>query len=275
MGIIADLHCHSTASDGVDRPARVVERAKAAGLKVLALTDHDSVDGVPEARAKGNELGVEVLTGAELTCYIGKQELNVLAYGIDENSPALVDHCTKFVQARTDRARKIGERLAECGAPLDMDAVVASCDGGVVGRPHIAKALVAAGHVESYQQAFDLYLANGKPGDVPKMMVDPQFIIDVIHEANGLAVLAHPGLWDQFDMLPDLKKMGMDGVEVWHSCHSQADSLRLLDIADRYGLMKTGGSDCHGALGDRKEILGQWGLDTSAWLRVKERLDAR
>ncbi|MBI5154004.1 PHP domain-containing protein, partial [Candidatus Poribacteria bacterium] len=112
MDIYADLHSHSTASDGVDRPARVVERAKLAGLAVLALTDHDSIDGVPEARTAGKRIGVEVVTGSELTCYIEKQELNILGYGLDPASPELADHCRRFVVARIERAREIGRRLS-------------------------------------------------------------------------------------------------------------------------------------------------------------------
>jgi len=272
MGIYADLHCHSTASDGADPPARVVERAAAAGLKVLALTDHDTVDGVPSAIEAGRRLGLEVVCGAELTCYHGGKEVNILAYGIDPASPALAAHCRSFVEARQERARLIGERLAALGVPIDMAAVVASTDGGVVGRPHVAEALVRAGHVASYQEAFDKYLANGQPADVPKMVVDAQFVIDVIHEAGGIAVLAHAGLWNQFHLVAEFVPIGLDGVEVWHSIHSREDSDRLATLADQFGILKTGGSDCHGTKGGREELLGRWGLDRAAWEKVRARL---
>jgi len=272
MTLIADMHCHSTASDGVDSPTRVVERAKAAGLKFLALTDHDTLDGVSEATEAGRRLGIRIIPGTELTCYIGKQELNILAYGVDPASESLAAHCRAFVRARQDRALLIGDKLAALGVPVDMEAVVAGCDGGVVGRPHVAKALVAAGYVSTLQQAFDKYLANGGPADVPKMTVSPEFVIRVIHEAGGIAVIAHPGIWNQYELIKDLRAMGLDGVECWHSGHSEQDSDRLETIADDLGMLKTGGSDCHGKLGERQELLGRWGLDESRWRKVGERL---
>ena len=277
MILHADLHLHSTASDGSGTPARVVERAAALGLKVIALTDHDTLDGLPEARAAGERLGVRVVAGTELTCYRDNKEINILGYGVDPASPALRAHCEAFVAARQARAREIGQKLAALGVPVDMEAVVASTDGGVVGRPHVAKALVAAGHAKDPQEAFDKYLGNGKPADVPKMVVDSQFIIDVIHAAGGIAVLAHPGLWNQFDLVPILKEMGLDGVEVWHSIHTGADRERLHALADAHGLVKTGGSDCHGSGGTRTgtELMGTCGLDEEHWLKVEAAMEGR
>lgn len=265
MSVYADLHSHSTASDGVDPPARVVERAAAAGVRVLALTDHDSIAGLREAAAAGSRLGVRIVAGTELTCYHNNKEVNILAYGVDPRSEKLARHCESFVTARQKRAEIIGQKLARLGVPIDMDAVVASTDGGVVGRPHVAQALVDAGHVATYQEAFDKYLANGKPADVPKMMVDVEFVVSLIHEAGGIAVLAHPGLWNQFDLIPRFKEMGLDGVEVWHSIHTADDSERLARACGQAGLLMTGGSDCHGRVGDRKELIGTCGLDKAHW----------
>ncbi|MBI5155040.1 hypothetical protein HZA57_07365 [Candidatus Poribacteria bacterium] len=155
-----------------------------------------------------------------------------------------------------------------------MDAVVAQCDGGVVGRPHVARALVESGHVADFQEAFDRFLGNGKPADVPKMMVGPEFTIDLIHQAGGIAVLAHPGLWNQFDLIRELVPMGLDGVEVWHTKHSPEEVARLAAIAKEFGLVMSGGSDCHGRLGDRPELLGSCGLDRSGWEVFRARLRA-
>jgi predicted metal-dependent phosphoesterase TrpH len=269
MRYFADLHCHSTASDGVDAPTRVVERAAAAGLKVLSLTDHDTLDGVAEAQAAGEKFGVEIVPGVELTCYQDRKEVNILGYWVDGSEERLAAHCRRFVAARIDRAHQIGARLAELGARIDIDELVANADGGVVGRPHVARALLEAGHVATLQEAFDRFLANGGPADIPKMMVEPRECIEMIHGAGGIAVIAHAGIWNQFDLIPHLASIGLDGVEVWHSAHSREDSDRLEEIADRFGLAKTGGSDCHGKLGERPELLGTCGLEETRWKKLQ------
>ncbi len=269
MRYFADLHCHSTASDGVDAPTRVVERAAAAGLKVLSLTDHDTLDGVAEAQAAGEKFGVEIVPGVELTCYQDRKEVNILGYWVDGSEERLAAHCRRFVAARIDRAHQIGARLAELGARVDIDELVSNADGGVVGRPHVAKALLEAGHVATLQEAFDRFLANGGPADIPKMMVEPRECIEMIHGAGGIAVIAHAGIWNQFDLIPHLASIGLDGVEVWHSAHSREDSDRLEEIADRFGLAKTGGSDCHGKLGERPELLGTCGLEETRWKKLQ------
>jgi 3',5'-nucleoside bisphosphate phosphatase len=272
MTIHADLHSHSTASDGVDAPARVVQRAAAAGLKVLSLTDHDTFDGLAEAQAAAREHGIQLVPGTELTCYHEGKEVNILGYNVDPANPALLEHCRRFVAARIERAHKIGHKLAELGAPIDIPQLIAKADGGVVGRPHVAAALLEAGHVETVKEAFDRFLANGRPADIPKLMIDPKTCIDLIHHAGGFASIAHPGVWNQFDLIPTLAAIGLDAVEVWHSAHTREDSQRLEEIADRFGLAKTGGSDCHGKLGERPELLGTCGLDQTRWNALLRRM---
>lgn len=263
----ADLHCHSTASDGSDPPARVVERAHQVGLKVLALTDHDTVAGVAEAQAAGERLGVRVIAGTELTCYIGKREIHVLGYGIDINSPALLRHCAAFQEARIKRAELIGKRLAEAGAPIDIMKVMADADGGVIGRPHIARALVEAGHVKDFQEAFDRFLGEGKPANVTKMEVTPEQCVAVIRDAGGIAIMAHPALGEQFDLIPLMIAAGCAGIEVWHSSHDAAttDRLQVMALEKNYG--RSGGSDCHGSIKGCEPILGKFGLNHQQWLK--------
>lgn len=273
MPYYADLHCHSTASDGSDAPARVVERAKAAGLKVLALTDHDTTAGVPEAIAAGNNLGVKVLPGTELTCYVEGKEVHVLGYGLDYDNDQLKEHCARFQEARLRRAREIGERLAAHGVPVDMDKVMAEADGGVVGRPHVARALVEAGHVKDFQEAFDLYLAEGKPCAVGKMPVTAQECVKVIKEAGGIAVMAHPYLGPRVKMIPALLQAGAVGIEVWHSAQDEAQSAELQVLAEERGLLKTAGSDCHGTIKGCEPILGKWGLQEQQWRKVEKALE--
>lgn len=268
--IYADLHSHSNASDGSDRPAEVVRRAKAAGLAVLALTDHDTVAGVPEAIEEGRRIGVEVIAGTELTCYVDGREVHVLGYGLRIDDTALADHCTRFQKARISRAEEIGRRLAAAGAPINMEAVMAEADGGVVGRPHVARALHAAGHVATVQEAFDKFLAEGKPANVHKLQVTAEECVDVIRKAGGIAVMAHPGLGNQFHLVERLQAAGAIGVEVWHSSHDRQASEQLEQIANNRGLLKTGGSDCHGTIKNMAPMLGQWGVDKQRWLKIEK-----
>lgn len=272
--IYADLHSHSTASDGSDSPTAVVERAAQRGLAVMALTDHDTVAGVAEAQQAGARLGVKVIAGVELTCYAGKREVHVLGYGIDIENAELAEHCRRFQEARIDRANKIGERLAAAGAPIDMAKVMATADGGVVGRPHVARALIDAGHVKDFQEAFDRFLGEGKPANVHKMEIDPQACIDVIRRAGGIAVMAHPALGDQYDLVPEFLSAGCTGIEVWHSAHDTDASNRLFQLAESRGALKTGGSDCHGRIKDGEPILGQWGIEKTQWEKVEKAIAA-
>ena len=272
--IFADLHSHSNASDGSDRPTRVVERAAEAGLAVMALTDHDTVAGVPEAVEAGRRLGVEVIAGTELTCYVDGREVHVLGYGMRIDDADLADHCRRFQEARLARAAEIGRKLAAVGAPINMDAVMAEADGGVVGRPHVARALLAAGHVATVQEAFDRFLAEGKPANAPKLQVTAEECVAVIRNAGGIAVMAHPGLGNQFDLVPRLQAAGAVGIEVWHSSHDWQATRKLEVIANERGLLKSGGSDCHGRIKDQEPILGKWGLERQLWLKFQKALQS-
>jgi 3',5'-nucleoside bisphosphate phosphatase len=269
----ADLHCHSTASDGSDRPRRVLERAHQAGLQVLALTDHDTVAGIPEARETAEELKIKLIAGVELTCYAEKKEIHILGYGINIDSPELLVHCENFQKARLERAHSTSRKLAECGAPIDMDKVMASADGGVIGRPHVARALIEAGHVETFQEAFDLYLGEGKPACVSKLNVNPKACIDIILQAGGIAIMAHPGLNDVEPFIPEMIAVGCSGIEVWHSAHDIDTSSRLHCHALDYGLLYTAGSDCHGVIrGDGTQLLGTVGLNHAQWQKIERAL---
>lgn len=271
----ADLHSHSTASDGTDKPADVVARAALRGLRVMALTDHDTVAGIEEAQEAGRRLGVTVIAGTELTAYEGKREIHVLGYGIDIHSQALRQHCERFQRARIERAVTIGQRLAEAGAPIDIEKAMASADGGVVGRPHIAQALIEAGHVKDFQEAFDRFLGEGKPANAPKLIVSPAECVAVILEAGGIAVMAHPALGNQYDLAPMMIEPGCVGIEVFHSAHDTDATNRLNKMALDHGWLRTGGSDCHGHIKGGQPILGQFGLDEGQWKKVEAALAAR
>lgn len=273
--VVADLHTHSTASDGVDAPARVVERAAAAGVQAMSLTDHDSVSGVAEAQARGRELGIEVVSGAELTAYVGSREVHILGYRLDIHHEGLLAHCEAFRRQRDWRANEIAKRLEAAGAPIDIERVRAIADGGSIGRPHVARALLEAGHVATMEEAFDRFLGEGKPANVPKAEVSPAQVIAIINEAGGFAVHAHPGIGDQFDLIPEMAKAGLRGVEIIHSAHSVTETARATQLSLNHGLLRTGGSDCHGALPGKDELIGRFGLDASRWITLRRSLHDR
>ncbi|MDX2175395.1 MAG: PHP domain-containing protein [Candidatus Sumerlaeia bacterium] len=273
--VTADLHTHSTASDGVDPPHRVAERAAAARLEAFALTDHDTTEGLAEAAARAREVGVAFLPGIELTCYAAGREVHLLGYGVRADDTVLVAHCARIKAARLERARLIGERLAAAGAPLDMDAVVASADGGNVGRAHIAKALLDAGHVATWDEAFNRFLGEGKPANAPKPDVPPAEAMGLIHGAGGCVFVAHPALGRQWDLLPQFAALGLAGVEAFHPEHDATSQARAAVFALDRGLRISGGSDCHGALAGREPALGRWGLDESRWRPLREFLRSR
>lgn len=253
----ADLHLHSTASDGIDSPTRVVERAKQVGLAWIALTDHDSVSGVAEARAAGDRLGVKVITGCEFTAYEGKLEIHMLGLGMDETSPGLLKYLHEFQEKRRWRVEEICRRLGALGVGVKPERVWDICGPeGAPGRVHVARALMEAGHVKSMDEAFKRYLGSGMAGDVAKMEVPPREIIRIIHEAGGVAVIAHACLSRAAELIPAMVEAGLDGIEVWHSQHRRDESDMLFATAERYGLLKTGGSDCHGALPGREPLMG-------------------
>ncbi|MEO8378012.1 MAG: hypothetical protein ABI579_10105, partial [Candidatus Sumerlaeota bacterium] len=186
-------------------------------------------------------------------------------YGIDIDHPGLKRHCQIFQAKRIERAQAIGQRLADAGAPIDIEAVMRNADGGVIGRPHIAKALMEAGHVKDFQEAFDKFLGDGKPANVPKLEVSPGECVAVIRDAGGMAIMAHPALGDQFDLIETMIAAGCSGLEVSHSSHDAATQDRLQGIVIDRGYVRSGGSDCHGTVKGCDPILGKYGLNTHQW----------
>lgn len=244
-----DLQTHSTYSDGTDTPRQLVEAAAEAGLAAVALTDHDTVEGQPEMLAAGEELGVEVLPAVEISVQTPTQGVDLLGYLIDHEDPALLDLLDRLQRYRQERLPKMLDKLEDIGVPVTQEAVEAQATGEVVGRPHVAQALVEAGHVETTDEAFETYIGDGQPGYVAKERATPEEAIDAIHAAGGLAVLAHPCFVHPAH-LPSILRMlvdeGLDGLEVWYSEHDAVHVEHFGQLADRIGLVKTGGSDYHG-----------------------------
>ena len=241
-----DLHMHSTASDGSRAPADVVRAAKAAGLAAIALTDHDSVAGLAEAQIAGAELGVRIVNGVELSAVEGEAETHLL--GLHLRDVLVIERELGALRdMRERRGQQIVEKLVAIGVLVTFDDVLAQAGGGAVGRPHVARALIADGWATDVRDAFDRYLGAGKPAYVAKDQLGMAEAIAIIHSAGGLAVLAHPGGAGTRERLTALIALGLDGVEVKHPGHSPSDTARLNTLAAQLGLVLSGGSDWHGA----------------------------
>jgi predicted metal-dependent phosphoesterase TrpH len=248
-----DLHTHSAVSDGTDTPTELVAHAAAAGLTVVALTDHDTFDGLDEARAAGERLGVEVLPGMELSCSRQHQSVHLLAYGADPADAALAEEMELVRDGRSGRLRPVLAKLAALGVPVSEEEVLAFVGSSPsVGRPHIADALVAAGHVQDRTEAFNRFLADGGPAHVGRYAIDIGRGIDLVHGAGGVAVIAHPWGRGREKVLPAavlsglVAEHGLDGIEVDHQDHDAAARSGLRALAGRLGVLATGSSDYHG-----------------------------
>lgn len=265
-----DLHSHSTASDGILPPERVVEAAEGCGLAALALTDHDTIDGVPAARATGEKLGIRVIAGCELSAFQDDHEVHLLALHLS-NLDGLQRRLGELRAHRHARAGRIVEKLNALGIPLTLDEVLKQSNGGAVGRPHVARALIARGVVADFRDAFVRYLGGGGAAFVPKEKLSIEDAIAIAHEAGGLAIWAHPGDGGRRERLEPLVAAGLDGLEVKHPSHSGEDIKRLQALADFFGLLPSGGSDWHGA-SDGPRRLGNMNVPMEWLERQDERL---
>jgi predicted metal-dependent phosphoesterase TrpH len=248
-----DLHCHSTASDGTLAPQEVVQLAVRNGLSALSLTDHDTIAGVAAAAAEASRAGIDFIPGIEISAtYPSPGTLHILGYGVDPQSPVLHELTRQLLEGRDTRNPRIVARLQELDIAITMDEVEQEAGGNVIGRPHIAAILMRKGYVSSIKEAFNKYLAEGGLAYFDKERLAPPRALELIHQSGGLAVLAHPiQLRCQNDaqldrQVKDLVDLGLAGIEVIHSDHDAAWVEKCTRLADRYGLLKTGGSDFHG-----------------------------
>lgn len=242
-----DLHLHTIASDGSFTSKELVQEAKKKDLAAIAITDHDTVAGVEEAIKAGEEMGVEVIAGIELTTYYQGQRVDILGYYIDYRDQELLKIIDNLQNSRQIRAQKILDKLANLEIELDFKDLKAIAGDSGVGRPHIARLMVEEGFVDDLQQAFDQYLEDGGPAYVSKYQLKPQDAIDLINGAGGVVVLAHPGVIDDLELVKDLITLeGIQGIEAYYSQHNQEQTDYYLKLASEYNLIITGGSDCHG-----------------------------
>ena len=246
-----DLHLHTTHSDGSFSTRDVMAFAKQAGVTALAITDHDIVEGIAEATAIGAELGIEVVPGVEISSRLGESELHILGYFLNWTDPLLAQRLSTLRDSRHTRNPKIVQRLNELGIPITYEEVRALAGTESVGRPHIARLLMEKKFVTSAKEAFDRYLANGRPAFVDRELPEPAEAVRWIREAGGVPVLAHP-TWvrtyaDGFrTLVRDLKAAGLGGIEVHYSTHTPSQTTEYLELAKQCDLLVTGGSDFHG-----------------------------
>jgi predicted metal-dependent phosphoesterase TrpH len=283
MSSLCDFHVHSTASDGTSTPSELAELAQRSGLQVLALTDHDAVAGIPEARERAEQLGLELLPGIELSVSEqgGRRQMHILGLGIEPGEPVLLERVRALRSTRLERAGRIVERLNRLGIALGLERVREIAQDGSLGRPHIARALVAAGTCSSEQDAFVRFLRRGRPAYIPRGGIEARDAISVIHAAGGIASLAHPprslgvdapGGLESF--VGRLVRQGLDALEVYHPSHTREERKRLRRLVRAHGLVATGGSDYHGS--ERPDIaLGRGRGDLALGAEFYEAIRAR
>jgi hypothetical protein len=251
----ADLHLHTIFSDGTFSPEELVLQAQKNGLACIALTDHDTVEGCAHAAAACAAVKMEFIPGTELTAELADTELHVLGYFLDTQNEQLLTEIAKFQIVRQNRIHEMVACINELNVPLKVDDVFALANCKSPGRPHVARAMIKAGLVRNLDEAFERFLKKGRPAWVPKAKMSALEGIELIHQAGGLAVMAHPGLNRTDEIIPALVDAGMDGIECFHTKHSTATSERYLQIAEKYNLLVTGGSDCHG-FSKNKPLIG-------------------
>ena len=241
----ADLHTHTYYSDGHLSPRELVETAGQHGLVAIAITDHDTIDGLVEGQRAGMECGVEVIPGVELSVTVCEESVHLLGYFFDPAHAELREHVERFIEHRRERVHRIVEHLSASGMALSFEAVQAQAKGRVLGRPHVAGAMVEAGHVKMERDAFQQYLADGNPACAPLAPFSAVEALALLHKAGGIGVLAHPGHWTADQTVMTLVRCGLDGIETMHPSHDATLTGYYGQLARDMGLLETGGSDFH------------------------------
>jgi predicted metal-dependent phosphoesterase TrpH len=268
----ADLHSHTTHSDGALTPQELIHKARDAGLTALAITDHDNVGALDEAMECGKSLGVEVIPGVELSVSLGEKDVHILAYFFDHKNQTLLEYLTLFRQERLKRAERIVEKLNKMNIPLTMEAVREQAGVGSVGRPHIANALLDEGLIESYHEAFERYIGMGGPAFEKKYQVNPIEAFRMITGAGGLSFLAHPGKYTTDIELSQLIKAGLDGIEVVHPSHDEKLQEHYRGVVNQYFLLESGGSDFHGGKKNDHHVFGLYTVPMHVVETMRSRL---
>jgi 3',5'-nucleoside bisphosphate phosphatase len=262
-----DLHLHTTASDGVMSPSEIVRYARKRGLQAIAITDHDTIEGLEEGVSEGERIGFEVIPGIEISAEHSPGSMHLLGYFFEIHHPMLTERLAYLQGARAERNPKIVAKLNDLGIKVTYEDVIRASGGGQVGRPHFAQVLLDMGYVNSFQEAFDRFLRKGAPAYVDKVRFAPKEALRFINEASGIGVLAHPntlgtnGYGDLERLILQLMEYGLKGIEVYYPEHSGLAVAQYKGLAERYGLLATGGTDYHGLEKDGLDIgVGRGGM---------------
>ena len=272
MGGAVDLHSHTTASDGTFTPRELVQEAARRGVRVLAVTDHDSTEGLAEAFDEASRHApLRIVPGIEINCDVDGGEIHVLGYCLDYEAPWFQEFCRGQRAERRQRVHRMVARLAELGMPIDAEEVFALVQEGSAGRPHVAQVMVQRGYVKSVRDAFDRYLAAGRPGHVPRKTLTPEDAVRLLRRAGGVPVFAHPGLAGRDELIPGLVRAGLMGIECYYPEHSAARTGSYVELCRQYGLVATGGSDFHGPR-VRASQLGDPAIPLAVWEALSVRI---
>jgi 3',5'-nucleoside bisphosphate phosphatase len=272
MSLKADLHTHTYYSDGALSPSELVLRANEMGIGTLSITDHDSIDGYQEARDAGEKIGMEIVPGVELSATLGTKDIHILGYMFDPANQALQKTLEMFRRERLSRAERIVEKLNRLDLPLRFDSVLERAGRGAVGRPHIAAALVDEGLTTNYSEAFESYIGDSCPAYEPKYRISPDDAVEIIADAGGLSILAHPGWYITDEELIVLIRSGLDGIETVHPGHDQDRTRHYRGIASTYFLLESGGSDFHGGKRNDYVNFGMYTVSLDTVQAMKRRL---
>jgi predicted metal-dependent phosphoesterase TrpH len=268
----ADLHLHTTFSDGALSPEELVQRVHAAGLSIVSITDHDNVGALDEAIEAGKKLGIEIIPGVELSVALNDKDIHLLAYFFDHTNQKLLDYLTFFRHERLKRAERIVQKLNDINIPLKLDAVLDQAGIGSIGRPHIASALLEEGLTGTYHEAFMKYIGVGAPAYEKKYQLSPRDATKLISQAGGLSFLAHPGKYTTDVELLDLIQNGLDGIEVVHPSHNETRQEFYRGVIHQYFLLECGGSDFHGGKKNDDDTLGVYTVSLDVVEDMRTRL---
>ncbi|RKD34503.1 PHP domain-containing protein [Thermohalobacter berrensis] len=267
-----DLHVHTSASDSLLTPEEVIEWAVKKGIKGIAITDHDTVEGIDRAINKAKEYSqIMVIPGIEFSCDYKDEEIHILGYFIDYKSTQIKEVTKRLKDSRLKRGRKMIEKLSSMGFDISIKDIEDGISSDFIGRPHIARVLVEKGYADSVEEAFEKYINKGRPGYVKRKKLSIDESINLIHKTGGVAVIAHPGLIKNKDAINLVLQKGIDGIEAIHSKHTDEDIKYYKHIAEEFKLFITGGSDCHGKLVDGEPILGDFFTNLVQVKKMKEK----
>lgn len=275
MGKFADLHIHTYYSDGLLSPEEILRKASDCKLSAISITDHDSVDGCREAMPMAKLYSLDIISGVEFSCYFDNREIHILGYAFDIDNKQIQYHLSEFRKARLKRAERIHEKLDRLGIVFPFDLIIDKAGAAPITRPHIAAALIQIGAIDNQREAFTKYIGEGCPAYEQKANFLPEKAINLINQAGGVAVLAHPGNSIEQPILYKLIKSGLDGIEVVHPMHTNDHQKMYTSLASQYWLLTTGGSDYHGSREYDESNFGKYVVPYSAVESLRYRISAK